>query len=946
VVVVFYSGEGEGYAVTLFERGEVLSCLSALCAECREGQERIVVITGAAGTGKTEVARAFARDAVAGGAVYCDAVASSVERTLPFGVMGQLFMSPGLPAETRERAARLLDAGAITAQVSSAEPGDAGADKTLAYVSHSLSRLLLEVTEGTDRLLLLAVDDAHNADQASLQCLSSVVGRLRRARFMAVISASGGPQLFNPAFLAGLPAGPYCHHVRLELLTEQGVAGMLAGQAGGDAARRLAAECHAVSGGNPVMVRGLIGDYCRSAGGAGARRLAVGQETARAFLGLLHRCDPAMLSLARWLAVLGEPEAPAVAGRLAGLDGESTSRALGALDGTGCFEGGRFRHPGLRDAVLDGLAPAERAAMHARAAELLRVEDASVLAVADHLLAAEEPQAAWAVPVLNDAAGQALAGGDVSRALGYLRLAYRLPARPPHSEVTRAMLARAEWRLNPALAMRHGTELITAIQSGDPAGQDLPAWVSRLMWFGRADEAREALRRISNPGEAPDQASAGQLDALRAWLSYLFPSGDEAARGGTAPDGGRPALATASPAWQAISLLVRTLTDGPGESTVAAEHLIEESTLNERTFGPVAAALATLLYGGRLSTADAWCASFQKDAAAQEAPTWQAVFAALRSMTALRQGDLGAAETYACAALTLLPAEGWGIGIVIPLSVLINAATMTGRYKKAFAHLRTPVPDALLETPLGMHYLQARGRFHYAREDFHTALRDFQLIADLMARWHMDLPALVPWRTDAALAHLRLRHAEQAHDLVVEQLKMLAPAHARERGISLRVLAECGEPARRLARLGQSVKELQNSDDRLELAYALADLGRAHHAQGEIGQARKISHRAHQIAKQCGATVLSNTLFPAQAAGSHDDDKGNDPAAAELHRDLSKAELRVAALAADGYSNSQIAGKLFVTVSTVEQHLTKVYSKLKVSRRSDLPFWLHYSTTE
>jgi len=399
--------------------------------------------------------------------------------------------------------------------------------------------------------------------------------------------------------------------------------------------------------------------------------------------------------------------------------------------------------------------------------------------------------------------------------------------------------------------------------------------------------------------------------------------------------------------WQAISLLVSTLTDGPGDSMTSAEHLIEESTLNERTFGPVVSALAILLYGGRLGTADMWCASLQEDAAAQEAPTWQAVFAALRSMIALQQGDLCAAETHACSALAIIPTEGWGIGIVIPLSVLINVATLTGGYKQAFAHLRTPVPDVLFETPLGMYYLQARGRFHHAKGDFRTALRDFQFIADLMARWHMDLPALVPWRTDAALAYLRLGRNELAHNLAIEQLKMLAPTQTRERGISLRVLAECGDPTKRLARLGHAVKELQNSDDRLELAHALADLGQAYHAQGEIGQARKVSRRAHQIAKQCGATVLSNTLFPAESADAPDDeDKGNAPVALELYRDLSKAELRVAALAADGYSNRQIAGKLFVTVSTVEQHLTKVYGKLKVTRRSDLPFWLHYGTSE
>ena len=52
--------------------------------------------------------------------------------------------------------------------------------------------------------------------------------------------------------------------------------------------------------------------------------------------------------------------------------------------------------------------------------------------------------------------------------------------------------------------------------------------------------------------------------------------------------------------------------------------------------------------------------------------------------------------------------------------------------------------------------------------------------------------------------------------------------------------------------------------------------------------------------------------------------------------ELSKAERRVIALAAVGHTNREIAGKLFITVSTVEQHLTRAYRKLKVSSRADL----------
>ncbi|MEU8190538.1 helix-turn-helix domain-containing protein, partial [Micromonospora carbonacea] len=64
------------------------------------------------------------------------------------------------------------------------------------------------------------------------------------------------------------------------------------------------------------------------------------------------------------------------------------------------------------------------------------------------------------------------------------------------------------------------------------------------------------------------------------------------------------------------------------------------------------------------------------------------------------------------------------------------------------------------------------------------------------------------------------------------------------------------------------------------------------------------------------------------------------PAGAEAHEPddgLSEAERRVAALAAQGHTNRQISSKLFITVSTVEQHLTRVYRKLDVKRRTDLP---------
>lgn len=62
-----------------------------------------------------------------------------------------------------------------------------------------------------------------------------------------------------------------------------------------------------------------------------------------------------------------------------------------------------------------------------------------------------------------------------------------------------------------------------------------------------------------------------------------------------------------------------------------------------------------------------------------------------------------------------------------------------------------------------------------------------------------------------------------------------------------------------------------------------------------------------------------------------------DPLDDEQTGSLTRAEQRVATLAARGYTNREIARRLYITVSTVEQHLTKVYRKLNVRRRRELP---------
>ena len=64
----------------------------------------------------------------------------------------------------------------------------------------------------------------------------------------------------------------------------------------------------------------------------------------------------------------------------------------------------------------------------------------------------------------------------------------------------------------------------------------------------------------------------------------------------------------------------------------------------------------------------------------------------------------------------------------------------------------------------------------------------------------------------------------------------------------------------------------------------------------------------------------------------------NKPNEAELYNadelGLSKREIEVLQLLAEGFSNQEIADKLFVSLNTTKTHISNIYSKLGVSRRT------------
>ena len=59
---------------------------------------------------------------------------------------------------------------------------------------------------------------------------------------------------------------------------------------------------------------------------------------------------------------------------------------------------------------------------------------------------------------------------------------------------------------------------------------------------------------------------------------------------------------------------------------------------------------------------------------------------------------------------------------------------------------------------------------------------------------------------------------------------------------------------------------------------------------------------------------------------------------------LTAQELAVARLVAEGMSNRQVASELFISIKTVQFHLTHIYAKLGVSSRAELA--AHFRDTE
>ncbi|MFJ5262530.1 AAA family ATPase [Streptomyces sp. NPDC088387] len=901
----------------LFGRSRELQALGEAFTDSGRGHGRLVIITGGPGSGKTQLVHEFLTTLNSADTRILTGTASAGEHELPMSLVRQLLRNAEAECAISHRVTSAVSSHVKSTCLSDAVELGRGA------AGDQLAEDLLRLADD-GRSLVIAVDDAHTMDLASLETLVHLLRRSRSRRVLVVCATSGHfGELRSPAHTQ-LLRQPH-RRVRLAPLSEETVGELLAAQAGLNLPQSVSGAYHRATAGSPLLVHAMLDDSTRF--GPEIDRPVAGAAYRQAVLSLLHRGEAGHVRVARALAALGALSGTVFVGELTGTTPSRTQDAVDVLNSSGLLDGTAFRHPTAAAAVLEDMDPAERVELHGRIAHILYRSGAPAGEVARHLHAADLVPEGWGARILRAAAEQALAADDVERCTDYLGLVLRDCTDERERHALSAALARAEWRTNPAAASPHLEPLRRPALAGQLNMRDTSTVLRYMLWQGDTELAAQAVASLVHAQSPADAQIVAEVEFVRQWFYGV------ALPGRTVPpqvvDGRRRAVHPGTGLAARVAALIGG--EATDESAAAVAQALQGHQLDHLNLELVAMSLLAIAHADRSGIAAEACDVLLESAAERRATTWQAVLGAIRAEIALLRGDMATAAQGALAALDIMRAQSWGVLIGLPLSTAIYAQTAMGAYAEVEELLKHDVPELMFRTVFGIQYLRARGHHYIATDRPFAALNDFETCGRLLREGNPSLQKGIPWRSDLALANLRIGKARTAREWAEKQLRLPGGHSSRARAMALRLMAATGKPHRRASLLHESIDLLKTCGDRYALAQAYADLSAAHYELGEYARARLVAQQAAREAEACriespvDAHLLEEPVRPESAESKVG------PAI------LSDAECRVAGLAALGYTNREISARLHVTVSTVEQHLTRVYRKLNVASRSELP---------
>ncbi|MEV0829285.1 ATP-binding protein [Nonomuraea rubra] len=946
----------------LFGREAELKALTGLIDGLRERGG--VLIQGEAGIGKSALVAAAVSMASGAGLRVLTTTGVAAEQNLAYAGLHQLLYPvragvDALPA--RQRAALRTALGLAGPPEPGARPGEppepgdsAGSGDTTGAGVYmvGLATLTLLAEVAADRPLLVVAEDAHWLDRASADVLTFVARRIESEPIVMIATLREGEP--SPLREAGLPV------MTAGRLSGQAAAELLDSTAPGltPAARERILEQAA---GNPLALIELPGVTAEQ-GGLGPTA-PLGERLERAFTARVAALPPpartALLvaalnqseSVAETLAATrlilrarpltdtgptASPEAsPApTSGMEAVLDPEAQAEleilapAVEARLVEICGGLVRFGHPLMRSAIAAAAALGERRRAHLALAETLREHPdrrawhrAAATAGPDEEVAAE----------LDRAAAGARRRGAVAAAVAALEQAARL----------------SEEREGKALRLLRAAELAVESGSRDTAERlvrdarelDLsPRRRATAAWLlsGFEDGVREDVSRVPELARlAGSIAAEGHVEpAVRilwgaAMRCFWSEPGQDARRLVLSVADGLP-LPAGDPRVVAITAYAgpfergATVLDGLRELAGAAGADPEV----DRYLGSAALQVGAFDLAGRLSAAAA------PGLRAQGRLGLLPRALAVQSWSLARLGDLATAVPAAEEAARLAEETGQPFMYGLATAVQAEIAALRGENEQARV-LADQAERAALPAgarPVLATVQLARGLAAMSEGRFDDAYADLSRILDPSdPAFQLGLRAY--FLAELAEAALRAGRAAAMRDVLrdLEPLAASSPSPALHIGLRY---------ARAVLAPGEAAEELFAAALRADLSGWPAERARLHLAFGEWLRRRRraVESRLHLRTARESFDALGLAAWGERARqelrGAGESSPSRNPDAWDR---LTPHELSIARLAAEGLTNREIGQRLYLSHRTVGTHLHRIFPKLGVSSRADLP---------
>ncbi|MEU8207195.1 LuxR family transcriptional regulator [Streptosporangium sp. NPDC049046] len=897
----------------LAEREGQTRLLGEQVAMLLRGRPGVVTVLGAPGTGRSALLRAVVAQARKAGLLAVLAGCSPTEADLRYSVVSQIaagLAGAGYPAFARRLWAEEQPATTLI-------PALCGEFVALAG----------------NRPLLIALDDARWADEESKAWLAAMTHRLRYAPILLVQAGAPGEDCaVEPVTESGPVAGSVIH---VPPLREHGVREVIVSRYAGPVDGAFVTAATEATGGSPAALLAVLDHFVRASLPPVARYVPALLERAAEVSGDrvtrgISRLPADALALLLAIAVCeGGLDADLLAS-LAPPRTMSSEQALSVLVRLGLVTEGRTPSPAsplIADRALARMEIGERQALAMRAVELGYRAAIPEERLARLLLNTRPVGAEWVVSLLSRVATQRRLDGDHEGAAALLGRALREPVGDEQRQRLLIELAMMEADRNSETSDRRLQQVL--LNSGTEVSVGTLVRAADLL--GSRGDASATYRAVATAYTRREVGGAG-LESLAAigWLAENDCAiGDSALPVHSFPE---PSDEPGDPVRAGVAAWMLA---ARGERLPQARELARTAFQvrgEEQPFGPRIHAARALLLADEVAEAVIGLDEVLADARRCGARAPAALALIHRGRCEMRRGNLGQAVYDFEAALAELPLTSWHPRMV-PFLVATEAYLhLAGRsVEKAEQSLAFEFPPGADQGVAWAALLYARARVHMELADPEAALRDINECGRVLLSRGWTNPAVLSWRSVAAVANSACGNVETARRLALEGLE-----RAREWGApsALDVARRC---ASQVLDGVEAASDLGH-DARIPRKPAPYDRPATVPAQPAAASSAARGYAATQSRQK--ATVRIDTP-DARLTGRSErpavEVVAEGPSAPnETRYPLTANEERVAGLVAAGHSNAYIASVLSVSLRTVELRLTTIYRKLAVTNRNEL----------